>query len=354
MDTVTPTAVCQNITVFLDGTGNASIVAADIDGGSYDNCDSLSMIVSKTSFTCSNIGPNSVFLIAIDGSGYFDSCYATVTVLDTVTPTAVCQNINVYLDGTGNATITAADVDGGSSDNCGSPTLSASPTSFTCSNLGPGWVVTLTATDGSSNSDTCYATVTVHESDVPCDTTVSNLTITDDGEVYCYNAINILTIAGVPGDMFTVEDGGNVTLIAGEKILFQYGTIVHPGGILHGYITTNNQFCNAIVPMVAAPVGPESDMLTDISTFEGGFRIKVFPNPTPGRFTLVLDSPEQIKHAEVTIYGMQGQKILQEIMPEVSQNRFRQEFSIESAPIGIYLVRVVSGKQSKLVKVIKQ
>ena len=31
-DTVAPVAVCQNITVFLDGAGNASIASSDLDG----------------------------------------------------------------------------------------------------------------------------------------------------------------------------------------------------------------------------------------------------------------------------------------------------------------------------------
>lgn len=51
-------------------------------------------------------------------------------------PTAVCQNINVYLDGTGNAAITASDLNGGSLDNCATGlTFSASQTAFTCADV---------------------------------------------------------------------------------------------------------------------------------------------------------------------------------------------------------------------------
>lgn len=55
-------------------------------------------------------------------------------------PTAVCQNINVYLDGSGNASITGADLDGGSTDDCitGSLTFSASQTAFTCADVSAG------------------------------------------------------------------------------------------------------------------------------------------------------------------------------------------------------------------------
>jgi len=177
-DITPPVAVCQDISVYLDGAGNATITAGDVDGGSWDNCGPPYLSVTPFSFTCTDIGQKIVVLTADDGIN-MDTCHATVTVMDTATPTAVCQNITLFLDGTGNATITAADVDGGSLDNCGSPSLSISQTSFTCSNLGP-TMVTLTATDGSSNSDTCHATVTVMDTVTPI-VVCQNITVFLDG-----------------------------------------------------------------------------------------------------------------------------------------------------------------------------
>ena len=57
-DVTDPVALCQDITVQLDGTGNVTIAAADIDAGSSDNCGIVSMTLDITSFDCSNIGPN--------------------------------------------------------------------------------------------------------------------------------------------------------------------------------------------------------------------------------------------------------------------------------------------------------
>ncbi|MCB0671079.1 MAG: choice-of-anchor D domain-containing protein, partial [Saprospiraceae bacterium] len=130
-DTTSPVAVCQNITVSLDGSNSATVTTGDINGGSTDNCGSPNLNASPTNFTCANIGSNNVTLTVTDGSMNSNSCIAMVTVVDTVSPTAVCQNITVYLDGSGNASITAGDVDGGSADNCGVSMLSADPTSFT-------------------------------------------------------------------------------------------------------------------------------------------------------------------------------------------------------------------------------
>lgn len=56
-DVVAPTAVCQNVTVNLDATGSASIVAGDIDGGSFDDCSAtVSLSASPLTFSCSDLG----------------------------------------------------------------------------------------------------------------------------------------------------------------------------------------------------------------------------------------------------------------------------------------------------------
>ena len=122
-DTVAPTAICQNITVQLDANGDVSINAADIDGGSNDNCGIASVTVdggnTTTDFDCSQVGINTVTLTVTDVSGNISTCDAIVTVTDTVAPTAICQNITVQLDANGDVSINAADIDGGSNDNCG-------------------------------------------------------------------------------------------------------------------------------------------------------------------------------------------------------------------------------------------
>jgi hypothetical protein len=59
-DAILPTALCQNITVQLDATGNASITAAQVNNGSFDNCGIASLAVSPNTFTCANIGNNTV------------------------------------------------------------------------------------------------------------------------------------------------------------------------------------------------------------------------------------------------------------------------------------------------------
>ena len=89
-------------------------------------------------------------------------CTATdeiiVSIGDLINPTAVCQDYTAILDASGNVTITGADVDGGSTDNCAIDTITVFPNTFTTSNIGDN-PVTLTVTDTSGNVSTCVANV---------------------------------------------------------------------------------------------------------------------------------------------------------------------------------------------------
>jgi len=178
-DLISPTAVCQNINAYLDNTGNISITAASVDGGSIDDCLIDTLIVSPMSFTCSEIGANNVTLYVYDTYGNVDSCVAVVTVMDTITPTVSCLNINAYLDNTGNVSITAIDVDGGSTDACGIDSITISPTTFTCSEIGAN-NVTLIVTDNNGNIDSCTAIVTVMDTLAPTVTCPSDQNVKTD------------------------------------------------------------------------------------------------------------------------------------------------------------------------------
>lgn len=94
------------------------------------------------------------------------SSYATV-----LAPEAVCQDIEVALDENRHATISAEDIDGGSSGPEGRPIeLSIDKSDFTSADLGEN-KVTLTVTDEEGAPAACAATVTVRPYMVPVNTT---------------------------------------------------------------------------------------------------------------------------------------------------------------------------------------
>jgi len=177
-DNLNPTALCQNVTVELDASGNTSIVAANVDNGSSDNCGIVDLTVNPSTFDCSNLGANTVTLMATGASGNSANCSAVVTVEDNINPAAICQNITVQLNASGNATVVAADVDNGSTDNCSVTNFSVTPNSFTCADLGSN-TVTLTVSDAAGNTSTCTAVATV-EDNVPPIATCQNISVSLD------------------------------------------------------------------------------------------------------------------------------------------------------------------------------
>ena len=136
-DNVPPVPVCADHTIHLDANGDASIVAVDIDGGSSDSCSNVSISASPLVFGCSNVGSNNVTLTVTDTYLNSDSCIANVTVIDTVSPIAQCQEISIQLDAAGNGVVTTGAIDNGSTDACGILSRQLSNTAFTCSDIGP-------------------------------------------------------------------------------------------------------------------------------------------------------------------------------------------------------------------------
>ena len=175
LDTVSPSAVCSDIVVYLDSGGNGVLVDGDADGGSSDNCSIATYALSTTSFTCANLGVNSETLTVTDASGNSDSCTTTVTVMDSIPPTVSCLDITVALSVSGFHPIAGTDIEASSADNCGVSTLTPSIPIFDCTHTGTN-TVTLTAADASGNTATCTATVTVLDT-VPPAVTCTDITV---------------------------------------------------------------------------------------------------------------------------------------------------------------------------------
>jgi len=82
-------------------------------------------------------------------------------------PHAACQNYVAQLDASGSASITAQDVDGGSSDLSGIANLAVNPSAFDCADMASPQVVTLTLTANNGNTASCSAEVRVEDHIAP-------------------------------------------------------------------------------------------------------------------------------------------------------------------------------------------
>lgn len=179
-DEILPTVSCQDVTIYLDDNGVATLTPAQVDNGSTDNCAIDEWSLNQAIFDCSHVGMNAVTLTGTDSSGNTASCDATITVLDEVAPEALCQNATIELDDNGSASITTIQVDNGSSDACGISSITLSQTAFDCTEIGANQE-TLTVTDVNGNSSTCTATISVEDNTAPIPI-CTDQTITFNGE----------------------------------------------------------------------------------------------------------------------------------------------------------------------------
>jgi len=166
IDNLAPQAVAKDVTVSLNANGKAIVLVNQVDGGSSDNCGIATVTVSPNEFSCEDIGKNEITLTVTDFNGNVSKSTAIVTVVDDLAPRALSKDITVSLNADGIASISASDVDGGSSDNCGIVSMSVFPNEFTCENIGDNGV-TLTVADASGNVSETTAKVTVIDNLAP-------------------------------------------------------------------------------------------------------------------------------------------------------------------------------------------
>jgi len=164
-----------------------------------------------------------------------------------------------------------------------------------------------------------------------------------NGQANCYNATTSITVAG-NGTTFTVLNGGNATMIAGQNIKFLPTTNVQSGGYLHGYIAPSGPWCQT--PSMPAVAMAENEIPRSI--VQSSF--KIYPNPTTGNFILEVTGESIVDKITVDVYGIWGEKVLSKVL----KGDRKHEFSLSDKPSGVYFIRIITGDNAETVKIIKQ
>lgn len=405
VDDIAPTAICKNISVSLVN-GSASITAADIDNGSNDACGIKSLAIDRSSFSCSDVGNQDVLLTVTDNHGNVSYCTAVVTVKDDGAPQANCKNISVTLSG-GTASISAADVDNGSTVSCGNGGLTIDNANFSCANIGSN-TVNLSISDIYNNSATCSATVTVIGETPSC-----SISATPDNNTYTGGvATNLylgygpstltLTAAASGGSSFSYNWSGSYISESGSSVTFApdaAGTYTVNCTVTNEYgceTTCSITICvrdirasgsgkNAKVYLCHVPPGNSSNPQTlsvsvnaiashlsshsgdalgactqscgsaknafdasQVTVFGDDLNVLVYPNPSNSEFTMEVETDVE-DVISVELLDITGKTIerIENVMPH-QLIKFGSEYAV-----GIYMARVKQGDQTQTLKLSK-
>jgi hypothetical protein len=161
----------------------------------------------------------------------------------------------------------------------------------------------------------------------------------------CFDATNTITVAG-GGTTFLVQSGASVTMIAGVKISYLYGTLVEPGGFMHGYITTTNSYCGSLPPSMVATVTGVNAESADPGNSPPRFTL--FPNPTNGEFTLWLHGTLTGEVFQSKIYSIRGEQV--SVKRLASQKTY--DYDLSGLPVEIYFLHITAGDLVQTIKIV--
>ncbi len=171
VDNTPPSIVCEGLIVSADGNcdGTGTVSASWTDNCAADGSASQALSSHGADSTASHT------FTATDGSNNAATCTATLTVRDTTAPVITCADATVSADGNcdGTGTVSASWTDNCAASNSTSQVLSSHGADSTASH-------TFTATDDSSNSVSCSATLTVRDTTAPV-ITCADATVSADG-----------------------------------------------------------------------------------------------------------------------------------------------------------------------------
>jgi hypothetical protein len=304
-----------------DQCGNARINAADM--GAFENQSPQSAIV--TTQAVSNIGTTSA-----NGNG-------NITGLGYPNPTAhgFCWNT------TGTPIVSDSNIDLGAAVSTG--VYSASLKGLT---------------EGITYFLRAYAINTVSTSygdEVSFTTHFYNLTVSDTTilgyESACFGAENNLTVAGI-GTPVTIENKALANFIAGQSVTFLPGFHAESGSLVHSWITTDGTYCDGAGPaIVMSPPEEKSLALEETgkkSVIEDKIQVKVYPNPSNGKFTLSITGAHETQ-SDIRVYNLLGRIVFKGRINQASA-----AIAIDNAFKGLYILNVTTGKESFSRKIIIQ
>ncbi|MES2622143.1 MAG: T9SS type A sorting domain-containing protein [Bacteroidota bacterium] len=317
---VAPVAVCKNISVSLDSSGHAAITAADVDGGSFDNCGGVIRAVSQSSFNCSAIGPTPVTLTVTDNGGLSSSCQALITVTGQSAVCSASSDVGTIYLGYGPQTATLSVRAPAATSYMWSPAIGLSCTAcsspmFTPTSEGM-YTFQVLVTSASGCKSVCSITVCVLDIRVPG---------SEGDKIYVCHAHPV-----IPGSSQTLALSINAVAS-------------HVPGHIGDHYGRCDQQCVSTSKAEEEQIG---ELLPDENG--EGFEMILYPNPFNTHFQLRIESNKS-ELFDITMFDVTGKLVL-----EATGNSPTQQVELgEGLSQGIYFVRVKQGDSSRMLRIVK-
>ncbi|MET4074347.1 HYR domain-containing protein [Hymenobacter sp. UYCo722] len=244
-----------------------------------DNCAGATVMASPASGSTFPVGTSTVTVTATDASGNTSTGSFTVTVKDVTAPAVTVRTVTVTLVN-GAASVSAADVNNGSSDACGIASYSLNRSAFDCNNIGNNAVV-LTVTDIHGNVASAPATVTVVGS-IPTPT----ISVTPTSNVYTGGVATNLYL-GYGSQSATLTAKGGVSYAWSPASGLSSTTVANPvftattAGTFTYTVTATSQYgCTATKTVTLRVVDARCDK-NKVVVCHNGHEICISPNAVP-------------------------------------------------------------------------
>jgi len=396
-DEEAPIARTRNLTVFLNAQGSAIITPTQLDNGSTDNCGVASIVASRTSFGCGDIGNNQIAFTVRDNSGNSSTVSTTVTVRDTMRPEIICPS-DIVIEGCDAAQVITFPTPN-VIDNCTNitPVLTEGLTSGSVFPIGK-TTQTFLATDDSGNRTTCTFTVDLNILAVKIDKNdpdcfnftdgTATATPTSGSAPFTYQWSTSQTdsmITGLAAGKYfiTVTDGRNCSIVDSVELRqppvldIEVDTVIRPssmnatngrilvnimGGVspytfewtLNGNVIatvqnptglaagtyrlrlTDDNGCTVLSDPIVVPIS------TNTRNFELENGLHIQPNPSFGYLQLVLELRQQ-RNVHLTLHDVTGRTLRTLATGRVHEQTFNFDLSAQES--GLYFIRIQADDQ---------
>ncbi len=382
-DSLSPVAVCQNLSVTLGANGIYVLPAANVDNGSSDNCTaapSLNFTLGQDTFSCADVGTNLIILSVADNASNIDTCSAVITVIPSPLSATISspilssgQNISCLGGNDGSATV----VDSG-----GCPTAtylwSNGQTAATAVGLVSG-TYSVTVTDASGQTTVQSITlsepatavsgtaVTTDESCVPGNDGTIDLTPAGGSPGYTFSWSNsassedlsglgagtyTVTVTDIAGCTSTASATVNTSTPPATPTITQNGNNLDCSatGVTYQWFLNGSQIpgaTGASTPLTGS--GSYTVTITDgngctatsvafvyVGISSGNFdnALKVWPNPARGTAFLTLQGTD-LTPCNLVITDLRGRILLEKVQVDLSG---AYELNLNGFAAGTYLI----------------